>query len=99
MMGDKDKMADEWINEFKNCYQIEYDKVIHNQIHPKNGAIKMAEVMDMVSTKTKGSRIRKSLMSMLKLGSIWIVSLLGLSVSSSFELQAQEKADEMTRII
>jgi acetolactate synthase I/II/III large subunit len=46
-----------WLAEFKACDKIEYDKIIHNQTHPESGAIKMGEVVRMLSDKTKGGAI------------------------------------------
>lgn len=49
---------DEWINCFKDFHKVEYDQVIHNEITNKPGhMIKMAEVIDMLSTKTKGNAV------------------------------------------
>ncbi len=47
----------EWIESFKPLRQKEYDEVIEKAIHPKDGAIKMGEVINMISEKTKGSAI------------------------------------------
>jgi acetolactate synthase I/II/III large subunit len=47
----------EWIEEFKKLEAIEFDKIIHNDIHPKTPKIKMAEVVHLVSEKTKGEAI------------------------------------------
>jgi acetolactate synthase-1/2/3 large subunit len=43
-----------WINEFKKCDKIEYDKVIKDQIHASSPKIKMAEVIQLLSEITKG---------------------------------------------
>jgi acetolactate synthase I/II/III large subunit len=47
----------EWINEFKKLDTIEFEKIIHNDIHPDSPKIKMAEVVHMISEKTKGEAI------------------------------------------
>ena len=46
-----------WLQEFQKCYEIEYKKVIEKDIFPKNGEIKMAEVIRQLSEKTKGKAI------------------------------------------
>ena len=48
---------DEWLNEFKECYRIEYEKVVHNDLYPEEGRIHMAEVVNMLSEKTNGEAI------------------------------------------
>jgi len=44
----------EWIEEFKQCDRIEYEKVIKNQIHGDTPKIKMAEVIHILSNITNG---------------------------------------------
>lgn len=46
-----------WLNQFKTCYQAEYEKVISNEIQPCGGQIKMAEVVHQLSQKTGGQAI------------------------------------------
>ena len=47
-----------WVNEFTKCKIIENKKVIENDIHPSNdGKILMAEVINLISEKTKGRAI------------------------------------------
>jgi len=46
-----------WIAEFKVCDAIEYEKVIHNDMHPSGGKIKMAEVIYQLSEMTEGKAI------------------------------------------
>jgi acetolactate synthase-1/2/3 large subunit len=46
-----------WLNQFKSCYQVEYEKVIKNEILPEVGKIKMAEVVHLLSQKTAGEAI------------------------------------------
>ena len=48
---------DDWIAEFKACDQHEYDKVIRREINPSDGHLKMAEVVHMLSEKTKGNAV------------------------------------------
>ncbi|MBS0001269.1 MAG: biosynthetic-type acetolactate synthase large subunit [Cyclobacteriaceae bacterium] len=47
----------DWINEFKECDRIEYEKVIKDQIHATTPKIKMAEVIQILSDITKGESI------------------------------------------
>ncbi len=46
-----------WIEEFKNLYQIEYNKVIKNEINPKSGLLTMAETIEKINKHTKGDAI------------------------------------------
>ncbi len=48
----------QWLNQFKKCYQIEFTKVIEKELEgSENGKIKMAEVIHILSEMTKGSAI------------------------------------------
>ena len=47
----------DWLEEFKACDKIEFDKVINKDINPTKGEIKMAEVIKMISDKTEGKSI------------------------------------------
>jgi len=47
----------EWMKQFAACKKEERVKVIEGEIHPNVGEIKMAEVIDMVSQKTKGEAV------------------------------------------
>jgi acetolactate synthase-1/2/3 large subunit len=47
----------DWLNEFRKCDAIEYDKIIKKEIYPETGEIKMGEVIRMISEKTKGEAI------------------------------------------
>ncbi len=47
----------DWIQEFRQCDQIEFEKVISKEIKPTSGQIKMAEVIKLISDKTKGKAI------------------------------------------
>ncbi|MFT6865377.1 MAG: acetolactate synthase-1/2/3 large subunit [Cyclobacteriaceae bacterium] len=46
-----------WVSEFHECDKIEYEKVIHKEMFPESGSIKMAEVIKKISDKTKGKAI------------------------------------------
>ena len=46
-----------WLAEFRKCDQLEMTKVIKNESYPHVGQIKMAEVITMLSEKTKGRAI------------------------------------------
>lgn len=46
-----------WLQEFRDCDQIEYDKVIKNDFNPKGEELKMSEVIKMISDKTEGQAI------------------------------------------
>jgi acetolactate synthase-1/2/3 large subunit len=46
-----------WIQEFKTMDKDEYEKVIKHDLNPGKGQIKMAEVVNMISEKTKGEAI------------------------------------------
>lgn len=46
-----------WINEFRKHDKEEHEKVIKHETHPKTGMIKMAEVINLVSEKTKGEAV------------------------------------------
>ena len=46
-----------WIDSFKPLDKIEHDEVIENAIHPKSGDIRMGEVVNLISEKTKGTAI------------------------------------------
>lgn len=47
----------EWINSFNKLKAIEKEKIIKNEIHPKDGKITMGEVVNMISEITKGEAI------------------------------------------
>ncbi len=46
-----------WLKGFKDCEKTEYKKVVEKQLYPKNGDIKMAEVIRIISEKTNGEAI------------------------------------------
>jgi acetolactate synthase I/II/III large subunit len=53
----EEKNHSEWLAEFADCHQIEYDKIIHKQCFPTEGAMTMGEVIKNISDKTKGEAI------------------------------------------
>ncbi len=53
----KKKKRSEWMAKFHDAMQIEQEKVIEQDIHPKDTEINMAEVVHMLSEKTKGDAI------------------------------------------
>ncbi|MFY0601232.1 MAG: biosynthetic-type acetolactate synthase large subunit [Cyclobacteriaceae bacterium] len=46
-----------WVQEFRDCDKMEYDKVIHGEMFPESGGIRMAEVIKKISDKTEGKAI------------------------------------------
>ena len=46
-----------WINEFKKCDKIEFNKVIKKELNHKGKGIKMSEVIHLISDITKGESI------------------------------------------
>ncbi len=48
------KTHKKWLNEFKKLYQIEYEKVIHNDLNPVKDGLTMGEVMKEINLQTKG---------------------------------------------
>jgi acetolactate synthase-1/2/3 large subunit len=46
-----------WIQEFKDLYKIEYDKVIRHDLYPEKPGITMGEVMRFINEETKGDAI------------------------------------------
>jgi len=47
----------EWLNEFKACYQREYDVVIKKELYPDSGSLKMGEVINKVSEATDNNAV------------------------------------------
>ena len=47
----------EWITSFEDCLEVEKEKVIYPEVHPKEGWIKMGEVVDAVAEATKGNAV------------------------------------------
>ena len=48
---------DQWVKEFKDCYEIEYEKVIKNDLFPNKEGLTMGEVIRMITEETKGEAI------------------------------------------
>ncbi len=48
---------EEWMQSFKDYYQLEYEKVIEKQTHSSRERINMAEVIDCLSEKTNGEAV------------------------------------------
>lgn len=48
---------EEWLAEFQAAHQKEYDKVQHRELYPEAGELKMAEVIRLISEKTKGEAV------------------------------------------
>jgi acetolactate synthase-1/2/3 large subunit len=53
----REKKRDEWLNQFKNAYQYEYEKVIEKDIHPQKEGLTMGEVIRDITEKTDGEAI------------------------------------------
>src|SRR5664279_166775 len=53
----KENSFEKWIREFRICDKTEYEKVIKPDTKPDKGEIRMAEVVNLVSEKTKGEAI------------------------------------------
>ncbi|MGV3641396.1 MAG: biosynthetic-type acetolactate synthase large subunit [Adhaeribacter sp.] len=47
----------EWVQEFKDCAQIEFDKVMRAEMYPATGQIKMAEAMRHISELSEGNAV------------------------------------------
>jgi acetolactate synthase I/II/III large subunit len=51
------KTHTEWLQEFKECNKVEFDSVIKEALNPSKNELKMAEVINRLSEKTKGESI------------------------------------------
>ena len=49
------KSHDAWLQEFKDLYDIEFEKVIKNDIYPTKEGLTMGEVLKQINIETKGS--------------------------------------------
>ena len=47
----------EWIEEFRKCDRMEYEKVIDHEMHPKSGEIKMTEAVEAIRQHTNGEAV------------------------------------------
>ncbi len=52
-----EKKYEAWLQEFKDCAAIEQEKIIEKDVNPKEGQIKMGEIMRLLNEKTKGTAI------------------------------------------
>lgn len=48
---------EEWIDEFRACYDVEYEKIIREETCPTSGAVRMGEVVHKISTAVRDSAI------------------------------------------
>ncbi len=46
-----------WLQRFKDCYELEYEKVIKEELYPSTDLISMGEVIRLISEKTDGNSI------------------------------------------
>ena len=53
----KPNTHEDWMDEFRACAKEEYEKVVYKDLNPTNGEIHMAEVVNLLSEKTKGEAI------------------------------------------
>lgn len=53
----KENKHSEWLQEFKECTEKEFEMVISDELYPKSGGLKMGEVINKVSELTKGEAI------------------------------------------
>lgn len=50
----KKKTYPEWMQHYKDLYQVEYDKVIKNDLHPTKNGLTMGEVLHQINTYSNG---------------------------------------------
>ena len=53
----KQAQHQEWLDEFRKCDRLEYEKIIKKDIHPEGGKIKMGEVVRLITEVTNGESI------------------------------------------
>ena len=53
----KENRHDAWLQEFKDCYDIEYKKVIYNDIYPVKDGLTMGEVTRLLAEKTNNNSV------------------------------------------
>jgi len=51
----KENSHDSWLQEFKDLYAIEFEKVIKNDLHPTKEGLTMGEVLNEINTQSKGN--------------------------------------------
>ena len=49
-----DNSHNEWLQKFKDLYEIEYEKVIKNDLHPTKAGLTMGEVLKEINIQTEG---------------------------------------------
>jgi len=52
-----DNSHDDWVKSFSDLYSYEYEKVIEKDCYPTEGDLKMGEIINKLSVKTKGEAI------------------------------------------
>ncbi len=53
----KERKREEWLHQFRNAYQFEYDKVIKHDLHPEKEGLTMGEVIRILNEKLDGEAI------------------------------------------
>ncbi|QCK16737.1 biosynthetic-type acetolactate synthase large subunit [Mangrovivirga cuniculi] len=53
----KSNTHSEWLQEFRECEEIEYEKIAKKEKFPESGQIKMAEVVEQLSNITEGNAV------------------------------------------
>lgn len=53
----KKNRHEEWLNQFRNAYQFEYDKVIKKDLYPEKEGLTMGEVIRIINEKLDGEAI------------------------------------------
>lgn len=53
----KENKYPDWLAEFRNCDQEEYDFVIKNELYPESGQLKMGEVINKISEATNNDAV------------------------------------------
>ncbi|MCO5230829.1 MAG: biosynthetic-type acetolactate synthase large subunit [Chitinophagales bacterium] len=53
----ENKQHPEWLQKFRDCDKIEFEKVIKNELNPTTEHLRMGELMNLINIKTKGEAI------------------------------------------
>ncbi|MCO5234174.1 MAG: biosynthetic-type acetolactate synthase large subunit [Chitinophagales bacterium] len=53
----KENQHPEWLQKFRDCDKIEFEKVIKNELNPQTEHLRMGELMNLINIKTKGEAI------------------------------------------
>jgi len=53
----KETKREEWLNQYRNAYQYEYDKVIKNDLLPEKEGLTMGEIVRIINEKKNGDAI------------------------------------------